>query len=58
MNENFILQLEKVFTISRRLSRAIFLLGHIPEKPDNPTGVLGCKYCLSKMEDEAIAILV
>ena len=52
-------QLEKVFTIYRRLSKAYFVYENtFQKKPDDPTGVLVWKDFLCKMEIDAITILV
>ena len=52
-------QLEKVFTIYRRLSKAYFVYENtFQKKPDDPTGVLVWKDFLCKMENDAITILV
>ena len=54
-----IFQIEKLFTISKRLSKAYFFSENIyKKKPDHPTQVLGWKKYPHQTENDAITILV
>ena len=54
-----LLQLKKVFTMSRNVSKTYFVSANIrQEKYDNPTELLGWKLSLREMGNDAINILV
>ena len=57
--EKYILQFEKLFTISRKLSKASFVSANICQKQtDNPTELLGWKVYPCEMVNEALNTLV